>query len=131
MMTNEKPAVSKAAKWTGLILGGLPATLMLVTGTIALFNPAMTAEMTTKYGFPQSSIMWMVLAEVASALLYLIPRTAVLGAILLTGYLGGAVVTHVRAGEPIFFVPVVVGIVFWIGLYLRDPRLRALAPLRS
>jgi hypothetical protein len=62
-------------------------------------------------------------------ILYAIPQTAVLGAILLTGYLGGAVSTHVRAGEPFFF-PVIVGVLVWLGLVLRDPRLRSLAPLR-
>ena len=67
--------------------------------------------------------------EVACTVIYLIPRTAVLGAILLTGYLGGATATHVRIGEP-WFMPVLLGVVVWLGIYLRDPRLRALIPLR-
>jgi hypothetical protein len=68
--------------------------------------------------------------EVACALLYAIPQTSVFGAILLTAYLGGATATHVRVGEP-FFLPVIVGILVWLGLFLREGRLRALVPLRS
>ena len=67
--------------------------------------------------------------ELACVLLYVIPQTAVLGAILLTGYLGGAVATHVRAGEPFWF-PIIFGILIWLGLVLRDARIRALVPLR-
>jgi hypothetical protein len=67
--------------------------------------------------------------EILCVILYAIPQTAVLGAILLTGYLGGAVATHVHAGEPWFF-PVIMGVIVWLGLVLRDPRLRELAPLR-
>jgi hypothetical protein len=69
----------------------------------------------------------------ASTIIYVIPRTAVLGAILLTGYLGGAVATHVRVGDPLFPVlfPVILGVLIWGGLYLRDERLRALIPLRN
>jgi xanthine/uracil permease len=70
------------------------------------------------------------LVEIACGIVYAIPQTSVLGAILLTGYLGGATATHVRAGEP-FFLPIVVGIVVWLGLFLREERLRALVPLRS
>ena len=70
------------------------------------------------------------LVELACAIIYAIPRTAVLGAILMTGYLGGATATHLRVGEP-FYLPIVVGIVVWIGLYLRDERLHALVPLRD
>jgi hypothetical protein len=68
--------------------------------------------------------------EAVCLLLYVIPQTAVLGAILLTGYLGGAVITHARVGEPNWIVPVIIGIVFWLGLWFRDPRVRALAPIR-
>jgi hypothetical protein len=73
--------------------------------------------------------MPILVVELCCVLLYLIPQTAVLGAILLTGYLGGATATHVRVDEA-YFMPVVVGILVWLGLYLRDPRLRALVPWR-
>ena len=69
------------------------------------------------------------ITELVCTILYVIPQTAVLGAILLTGYLGGAVVTHVRMGEP-FILPALFGVVLWLGLYLRDPRLRVLIPFR-
>ncbi len=82
------------------------------------------------YGYPEGALLRITLVEIACALVYAIPRTSILGAILLTGYLGGATATHVRAGEP-FFLPLVVGIVVWLGLYLRDGRLRALVPLRG
>jgi len=68
--------------------------------------------------------------ELACTIIYAIPRTAVLGAILLTGYLGGAILTHLRIGDP-FWNPIIPGVLVWLGLYLRDPRLRALAPLRK
>jgi hypothetical protein len=71
------------------------------------------------------------ITEVACTIIYLIPRTAVLGAILLTGYFGGATATHVRVGDPSFVGPVVLGVLVWLGLFLRDDRLRALIPLRS
>ena len=71
-----------------------------------------------------------IIVEVVCAVIYAIPQTSILGAILLTGYLGGAVSTHVRAGEP-FFLALIVGVLVWLGLYLRDERLRALVPLRS
>jgi Mn2+/Fe2+ NRAMP family transporter len=69
--------------------------------------------------------------EIACTVIYVIPRTSVLGAILLTGYLGGATATHVRIGDPSFFGPVIFGVLVWLGLWLRDARLRALLPLRS
>jgi hypothetical protein len=82
------------------------------------------------YGYPDGVLPKIIVTEIVCALIYAIPRTSVLGAILLTGYLGGATVTHVHAGEP-FFLPIVVGIAVWLGLFLRDTRLRALVPVRS
>lgn len=81
-------------------------------------------------GWPLHLAVPLGVLELACALLYLIPRTAVLGAILIAGYMGGAIATHVRIGEP-FFMQAGFGVVMWLGLYLRDPRLRALIPLRS
>ena len=81
-------------------------------------------------GYPDGAMLRITVIEIACATLYAIPRTSVLGAILLTGYLGGATATHVRVGEP-FFLPVIVGIVLWLGLYLRDHRVCALVPFRS
>jgi len=86
-------------------------------------------ERLTHYGFTDRAGMFIGITALACAVLYLLPPTAVLGAILVTGYLGGAVVTHVRAQEP-FFIPILFGVVIWLGLFLRDPRLRVLIPFR-
>ena len=125
------PRPGKAAFVAGWIISAIPILWMGVLGTVfALTNRAMVEENMTKYGYPVSSITVIQIVAVACVILYAIPQTAVLGAILLTGYLGGAVATHVQKSEPWFF-PVVFGVSVWLGLVLRDPRLRALAPLRK
>ena len=124
---------SKARLWAGRIIGGLPALFLLMDGIMKLVKPAPVVEATVKLGYPESVILPLGIVLLACTVLYLIPRTAILGAILLTGYLGGAVATHVRVGEGLFSVlfPVIFGALLWLGLYLRDDRLRALIPLRS
>ncbi len=120
----------KALYWTGWVLGGLPALGMLAGGTFGLLNLEKVTEDMGKMGYPGNSILPMLVAQLASVLLYLCPWTSVLGAILLTGYLGGAVATHVVAKDGLWWVPVIVGVVFWVGLVLREPRLRSLTPIR-
>ena len=119
--------------WAGRIVSWLPALFLLLDGVAKLFKPAPVIEGTVKLGYSESVIIPLGIVLIACTVLYLIPRTAVLGAILLTGYLGGAVATHVRVGDGIF--PVAFGITFgvlvWLGVYLRDARLRELVPLRS
>ena len=91
-------------------------------------------EGTTSIGYPADTVLWIGAIELVCLVLYLLPRTVVLGAVLMTGYLGGAVATHVRISSPLLthtFFPVYVALLLWGGLYLREPRLRALAPLRS
>jgi fucose permease len=88
------------------------------------------AEGFAHLGYPMSVALGLGILEIACTLLYVIPRTSVLGAILLTGYLGGATATHLRVGDP-YFMPVLLGVLVWAGLYLRDARLRALLPLRG
>ena len=123
--------VSKAAFWTGWVLSGLVILWMGVLGVVfALTQRAMVEKNMTEHGYPVSTITPIQIVATLCVILYAIPRTAVLGAILLTGYLGGAVATHVQAGEP-WFLPVVFGVLVWLGLYLRDPRVRDLAPLRK
>jgi hypothetical protein len=117
--------------WTGWVLTVIPVLMMGVGGVAMLVNPAPMLEGLTKMGYPEYVARPLAAVEVACALLYLFPRTAVLGAILLTGYLGGAVATHVRVGDPMFPIPVVFGAVVWLALFLRDARVRALIPLRS
>src|SRR3977135_1435314 len=120
---------SKAMFWTGWILTVLPALMLLFSGSLKLMKPEDMVKSMDHLGYPEQLLLVLVMVEVASSLIYLIPRTAVLGAILLTGYLGGAIATHVRLGDP-FFNPIVPGILIWVGLLLRDNRLRALIPLR-
>jgi len=90
-----------------------------------LLEPAAATQGFVHFGYPEGALLPIAIVELASAILYAIPRTSVLGAILLTGYLGGATATHVRVGEPPI-IAIVVGIVVWLGVYLRDQRLRAL-----
>lgn len=119
--------------WAGRIVSWLPGLFLLLDGVAKLFKPAPVIEGTVKLGYSESVIIPLGIVLIVCTVLYLIPRTAVLGAILLTGYLGGAVATHVRAADGIF--PVVFAVTFgallWLGLYLRDARLRELVPLRS
>jgi hypothetical protein len=125
--------VSKKMLWAGYITSALPALFLLMDGVMKLFKPVFVVEPTIKLGYPENVIIPIGIVLVVSTVLYLVPRTSVLGAILVTGYLGGAVATHVRVGEGLFPVlfPVVFGALLWLGLYLRDDRIRALIPLRS
>ena len=114
--------------WVGRIISALPVLFLLVDGVMKLVKPAVVVEATVQLGYPESVIVWLGVVLVACTILYLIPRTAVLGVILLTGYLGGAVATHVRVGGPLFPIifPVILGALLWGGLYLRDERVRSL-----
>ena len=125
--------LSKGTLWTGRIMSGLPALFLLVDGVGKLIKPAPVVEGTVQLGYPESVLLGLGIVLLACTVLYVIPRTAILGAILLTGYLGGAVATHVRVGSPLFshiLFPVYLAVLIWGGLYLRDERLRALIPLR-
>src|SRR5579863_5287968 len=123
-------AVSKASLWTGRILSGLAVLLFVFGATFCLLKPAVAQQGFVHYGYRDGALLPITVVELVCALVYAIPRTSVLGAILLTGYLGGATATHVRVGEP-FFLPIIVGIVVWLGIFLREGRLQALIPLRS
>lgn len=122
--------ISKASLWTGRILSGLVVLLLVFTAMFSLLKPAAATQGFVHYGYPDGALLGIAIVEFACVILYAIPRTSVLGAILLTGYLGGATATHVRVGEPPVLA-IIVGIVVWLGLYLRDERVRALVPLRS
>src|SRR5262245_58684130 len=110
-ITESRP-VSKGMVWAGRIVSALPALFMLITGLMTLMNPAPAQEQMKRLGYPEGYIRGIVIVEIACVVIYMIPQTAVLGAILLTGYLGGATATHVRVGEP-FFIPIIVGVVVW------------------
>ncbi|MFN0124155.1 MAG: DoxX family protein [Blastocatellia bacterium] len=125
--------ISDAQRRASYILSGLPALFLLIDGAMKLFRPAAVIEATTQLGYHESVILPIGVVLLICTILYLIPRTNTLGAILLTGYLGGAVNTHVRAWQgwfPVLF-PVVFGVMLWGGLYLREQRLSALLPLTS
>src|SRR3990172_7719497 len=128
--TTQTVPVSKTMLWVGRIMSALPVLLLLFSGAMKLVKPAPVVEGFTHLGYPASLALGIGIVELACAVVYVVPRTAVLGAILLTGYLGGATATHLRIGEP-FFMPIILGVLVWGGLYLRDDRLRALLPLRS
>ena len=124
---------SKNILWTSRILSGLPALFLLVDGIAKLFKPAPVVAETTRLGYSESVIVPLGIVLTLCAIIYLVPRTAMLGAILLTGYLGGAVNTHVRLWEGWFptLFPILFGVLLWGGLYLRDRRLHSLLPLTT
>jgi hypothetical protein len=121
---------SKTMLWAGRIISALPVLLMVFFGAYGLLNRAKVAPGFAHYGYPDGALVPICIVEIVCAIIYAIRQTSVFGAILLTGYLGGATATHVRVGEPFYF-PIIVGVLVWLGLYLRDARLRALVPLRT
>lgn len=122
--------ISKKALWAGYIISALPVLMLVVSGVMKLVKSAPVVEGFVRFGYPESLALGIGLVELACVAIYVIPRTSVLGAILLTGYLGGATATHLRIGDP-FFAPIVLGVLVWGGLFFRDARLRALLPLRN
>ena len=114
----------------GWLLSALPVGLLLFSGSMKLARPAdVLPFFVGHFGYPEGALPAIAAAEIGSALIYAFPRTAVLGAVLVTGYMGGAMATHVRVGEP-FLMQLGVGVVAWAGLWLREARLRSLLPLR-
>jgi xanthine/uracil permease len=122
---------SRARVWTGRVLSALVVVGLLFSASMKIMgSPQVTEIFGGKLGYPESTFLPIGVLEAACAVLYAIPQTAVLGAILVTGYLGGAVATHVRVSD-VFVSPLIMGVVAWLGLYLRESRLRAVLPLRS
>ena len=115
--------------WVGRILSTLPVLLLLFAGVTKVMKAAPVLRALAQFGYPESIVRGLGVTELACTALYVIPRTSVLGAILLTGYLGGATATSVRVGDSAFYHPIIVGVLVWGGLYLRDDRVRALIPL--
>ena len=125
--------ISRKTRWAGRILSTLPVLFLLMDGIMKLVKPEPVVKATVDLGYPENVIMAIGVVLLGCVILYVVPRTAVLGAILLTGYLGGAIATHVRVGNPLFshaLFPVYLAVLIWGGLYLRESRLRALIPLR-
>lgn len=123
-------AAGKATLWVGRLLSALPFPPMLFGAGAKLTHAHEAVEGFYRLGLPERAMHPIGLLEITCVVLYAIPRTAILGAILVTGYMGGAILANVRAGEPIV-APVLMGVFAWAGLFLRDQRLRVLLPLRS
>ncbi|MGQ0629193.1 MAG: DoxX family protein [Phycisphaerales bacterium] len=128
--TAATPRPGKAALIVGWLLTVLPALLLLVSGAMKIIQPPGFADAFGVLGYPIRTAVPIGIVEIVCTLLYLIPRTSVLGAMLLLAYLGGAVATHVRV-EDQFVTPIILGVVLWLGLYLREPRLRRLVSGRG
>jgi len=126
--------VSNKRLWAGRIMSALPVLFLLFDGAIHIMRIPPVVEGFAKLGYSISLAIPLGIIEIACIALYLIPRTSVLGAVLLTGYLGGAVATNLRTGAPLFsnvLFPVYVGVLLWGGLYLRDSALQAIFPVRT
>ena len=123
--------ISNTSLWTGRVLSGLVTAFLVMDGGMKLFKPAFVVEATVKAGFPESTIVGIGVTLLLITLLYVIPRTSVLGAIFLTGYLGGAVAAGVRINAPLFNIvfPIAFATIAWIGLWLRNRRVREFFPV--
>ena len=128
-MSTATAPTSKAMLWTGRVLSTLPVLLLIMSATMKLMMAKEAVEGLKKFGYPDGVLFPLGIVEIICTALYAIPQTSVLGAILLTGYLGGATATHLRVSDP-FIPPVVIGVVLWLGLFLRDARIRALIPFK-
>jgi hypothetical protein len=127
-------SISNRAIWTGRVMSGLVILFMLLDGGMKLIPMDVVLKASEPLGLPGSLARTLGVLSIVSTLLYAFPRTAVLGAILLTGYFGGAIATHLRVGDPLFthvLFGAYLGLLVWGGLYLRDDRLRALIPLQQ
>lgn len=124
-------APSRKAIWAGRIVSAIPVLMMGLSSIFKLVGGSQMLKDWDAFGYPRSALVPIGILELACAIVYAIPRTSVLGAILVTGYLGGAVATHVRVSQPVWPGPALLGVLAWLGLYLRDRRLRALLPLRG
>ena len=116
--------------WTGRVISILVALVFLLSGLMKVKGGPELKEGLAHLGLPEPIVIPLAILEVACTVIYLVPATSVLGAILLTGFMGGAILTHWRVGDP-FFIQIVIGVLVWLGLYLREARLKALIPLRQ
>jgi len=121
---------SKKMLWAGRIISAIPVLLMVFSAVMKLIKAAPVVQGMPRYGYPESQIVIIGVLELLSCIIYLIPSTAVLGAILMTGYLGGATATNVRVGDPSYIMTVLLGVFVWGGLFFRDVRVRSLIPFR-
>jgi hypothetical protein len=125
--SNQKNS-SKVRTWTGYVFSALPVLFMLMSSAMKLSQQKMVVEGFAKNGMSPSVVVIIGVIELLCVIIYLVPATTVLGAVLITGYLGGAIMVHVRAGEATLIAPLLLGMMAWGGLYMRDERIRALLP---
>jgi len=123
-------AASGKILWTGRVISTLASLPFIMSAVMKLKGGAEVTQGMAHLGLPESLILPLAILELSCVAIYLIPATSVFGAILLAGYLGGAICTHLRVGDP-FFVQIALGVFVWLGLYLRENRLKALIPLRT
>ena len=124
-------APTKSALWTGRVLSAIPVLMMAMSAGMKFARSAQVVQGMEKYGYADSTIVPIGILEISCVIVYLIPQTSVIGAILVAAYLGGATATMVRLGDPGSFMPALLGVFAWLGLWLREPRLRQLTPLRK
>lgn len=132
-MENTEPrSNSKAMYWIGWVVGALPALLLIMSGIFKVSGAGgeEAVREVARLGWTPPLMGSIGILEILVAVIYLIPQTSILGAVLATGYMGGAIATHVRISDP-FFIQLLIGILFWVGLWLRDPRVRELIPIRK
>jgi hypothetical protein len=115
--------------WIGRVISGLCAAVFVMSSLMKIKGGPELDQGMAHLGLPGAMVVPLTILELSCVVVYLIPRTAVLGAVLLAGYLGGAICTHWRVGDPVV-TQILLGLVLWLGLYLREPRLKALLPLR-
>ena len=121
---------SRKLLWAGYIATALPVLLLLFSAFGKFFKPEGMEANILPLGWKMEQMTWLGIVELSCVIIYLIPQTAVFGAVLLTAYLGGATAAHARIGEP-YFIPIIAGVLVWVGIYLREARLWDLAPLRK
>jgi len=122
------PMISNPQRWIGRVMSALASLFLLFDGIMKLVKPPVVVQSTLQLGYPESAILGIGLTLLVCTLLYIVPRSSIVGAVLLTGYLGGAVASNIRAGTPVFNVvfPMIMGALLWGGLWFRDLRVRNL-----
>ena len=134
MQSEAQVAPSKKLVLTGRILSGLAVAFLLFDSVLKFLRPPQVIEATVRLGYSTAIILPLAIILLACVLIYLLPKTSIFGAILLTGYLGGAVASHTRIGDPLFshiLFPTYIAALLWLGLYFREERLRTLVPFRK
>jgi hypothetical protein len=122
-------APSRGRLWAGRIIGYLCALILIFSAVLKFIQPTGFDEGLAHLGWNAGKIFWIGVLEIVVAVIYLVPRLSVIGAILITGYMGGAIATHVRVSDPFPLVQILIAILAWLSLWLRDSRLKPLMPI--